>query len=65
MLVVCLFVSATFAEGDMGTGGKTCTGNCLVSTGSDGNEPKKDESTVGGFVRSYLKFFFEYLEVTK
>ena len=30
-LVVCLFSSVAFADGDMGNGGKTCTQNCYTS----------------------------------
>jgi hypothetical protein len=66
-LVVCLFVSTTFAEGDMGTGGKTCTGNCLVSTVPVDDKTKADESkgNMVTIVRNYLEIFFEYFTDTK
>ena len=37
-LVVCLFSSVTFAEGDMGNGGRTCTQNCCTENCYTGNE---------------------------
>lgn len=43
LLVVCLFSSVTFAEGDMTTGGKTCTQNCY--TGKEQPEPTAPNPT--------------------
>ena len=32
VLFVCLFSSVAFADGEMGSGGKTCTSGCLTAT---------------------------------
>jgi hypothetical protein len=38
ILVVCLFSSTTFADGDMPGGGRTCTQNCCTENCYSGNE---------------------------
>lgn len=64
-LVVCLFSSVTFAEGDMGDGGYSgdgdmgdggrlaCTENCVVNVNQ-----KEAENSILSFVRDYLVSIF-------
>lgn len=72
-LIVALFVSTTFAEGDMsnggfaegdmGNGGKTCTTNCLTdnqtneSTDEDSNPTESDKSVLI-IIQDYLNIIF-------
>ena len=73
-LVICLFSSITFAEGEMGTGGKTCspgqtcvTGDGEMGTGgfTDGNQGNggravNDQSeSILTFIQKYLISIFE------
>lgn len=58
-LVVCLFSSITFADGDMTTGGKTCTQNCLIS--NEPTEPTVDDLDQSQSEDSVLTFIQEYL----
>ena len=56
VLVVCLFSSVVFADGEMGSGGKTCTSGCLVATQTTETETVKTETE-----NSFLKFVQKYL----
>lgn len=62
-LIVALFVSTAFAEGDMGSGGKTCTTNCLSEnqTGESNDEnldlEESDESVLT-IIQDYLNTIF-------
>ncbi len=66
VLVVCLFSSVAFAEGEMTNGGKTCpTGTtCLITTEPTDNETTSTESTdsVLTTVQEYLNSMLEYFE---
>lgn len=46
-LVISLFCSVAFAEGDMGSGTKTCTPNCFVGTPTapTDSEPSSEPGT--------------------
>lgn len=73
-LVVCLFSSVAFADGNMGSGGyvddgnmgsggKTCTENCLVS--EPATEPTfyytdqiQSDTSILGFIQDYLISLF-------
>ncbi|HEY0658019.1 MAG TPA: hypothetical protein VGD05_06080, partial [Pyrinomonadaceae bacterium] len=70
-LIVALFVSTTFAEGDMGNGGfaddgdmgnggKTCTTNCLTDNQTDESieeNPNPTESVLT-IIQDYLNTIF-------
>lgn len=60
VLVVCLFSSVAFADGEMTNGGKTCTGNCLVANQPTEKETIKMESDnyILNFVQKYLISIF-------
>lgn len=64
-LVVCLFSSVTFAEGDMTSGGKTCTQNCFAGdqqtepTNNDRNKSKPKDSVLT-FIQKYLISIFGF-----
>jgi hypothetical protein len=66
-LVVMLFSSVAFADGDMGSGGRTCPNNqttCLVSS----EEPQKEETTtetdsILTTVQEYLDSMYKYFEI--
>ena len=64
VLVVSLFSSVVLADGEMGTGGKTCTTPCLASTEPNEKEITTIESTdsVLSFVQEYLDSVFKYFE---
>lgn len=69
-LVICLFSSVTFADGDMTTGGKNCTQNCgytnneqpeptaEVPTSTVSNQSASDNSVLTS-VKEYLVSLFE------
>jgi hypothetical protein len=56
ILVVCIFSSVTFADGEMTNGGKTCTGNCFVAPEPTETVPVKPETN-----NYFLKFVQKYL----
>lgn len=63
LLVVCLFTSVAFADGEMGSGGKTCPPGttCLVEnqpTDTDTTKTEADDSFLT-FVKNYLVSIFE------
>lgn len=61
-LVVCLFSSVAFADGDMGNGGKNCTGNCLVANQPTENETVKPESEPDNYILDFVqKYLFSIL----
>ncbi len=62
-LVVCLFSSVTFADGDMPGGGKTCTQNCVVGNEptEPTTEPTDDNLNQSQSKDSVLTFIQEYL----
>lgn len=66
VLVVCLFSSVVFADGEMTNGGKTCpTGTtCLTATQPTEKEITPTESTdsVLTFVQEYLNSMLKYFE---
>jgi len=66
VLVVCLFSSVAFADGEMTNGGKTCpTGTtCLIATQPTGQETTTTESkdSVLDFVQEYLNSMLKYFE---
>lgn len=66
VLVVCLFSSVAFADGEMTNGGKTCpTGTtCLTATQSTEKETTSTESkdSVLDFVQEYLNSMLKYFE---
>ena len=68
-LVVSLFSSATFADGDMPGGGRTCTQNCYTSneqpdpttedpTSTDSNQSTSDHSILTS-IQDYLISLYE------
>ena len=65
-LVITLFSSAAFADGDMGTGGRTCPNGqttCLVYS----EVPQKEETTtendsILSTVQEYLNSMYKYFE---
>lgn len=63
VLVACLFSSVVFADGEMGSGGKTCTSGCLTATQPTEKEVNQTESkdSVLTFVQTYLNSLFKYL----
>jgi hypothetical protein len=66
VLVVCLFSSVAFADGEMSNGGKSCpTGTtCLYTTQPTDKELTQNESTDSAldFVREYLNSMLKYFE---
>jgi hypothetical protein len=72
VLVVCLFSSVAFADGEMGNGGKTCpTGStCLTTTEPTEDDTKLTESTdstnstdsILTTVQEYLDSMLKYFE---
>ena len=71
VLVVVLFSSVAFADGEMGNGGKTCPNgatSCLVGSGTSGDDgTKPTESTdstdsILGTFQEYLDSMFKYFE---
>ena len=66
VLVVCLFSSVAFADGEMGNGSKNCpTGTtCLTTTEPTDKETTPTESTdsVLTFVQEYLDSMLKYFE---
>lgn len=67
VLVVILFSSVVFADGEMGNGGRTCpngTTTCFVSTEpSETKETTTDtEDTILNSVQKYLDWAFNYFE---
>ena len=60
VLFVCLFVSAGYADGDMGSGGKTCTSNCLVATQPTEKTivTKESDDSLLTIVKNYLISLF-------
>lgn len=66
VLVVCLFSSVAFAEGEMGNGSRNCpTGTtCLVTTQPTDTETTTTESkdSVLDFVKEYLDSIFKYFD---
>ena len=66
VLVVCLFSSVAFADGEMGNGTKSCpTGTtCLITTQPTEKETIQTESTdsVLDFVQEYLDSMLKYFE---
>ena len=58
VLVVFLFSSVAFAEGEMGNGGKPCPGSCIVASETTAEETKTMEST--DTTDSVLVTFQEY-----
>ncbi len=61
-LIVTLFVSTAFADGDMGSGGKTCTTNCL--TDNQTNESTDEDSNPTESDKSVLIIIQDYLNTT-
>ena len=64
VLVVILFSSVAFADdGDMGSGGKTCTSNCFVATQptEDKNTTEPDDNILTT-VQEYWDAVFKYFE---
>ena len=65
ILVVSLFSSVAFADGDMGNGNKTCTSNCLAAppqlTEKDSASTQPDDSTLTA-IQEYLNSIFKYFE---
>jgi hypothetical protein len=65
ILVVCLFSSVAFADdGDMGSGGKTCTTNCFVATQPTEEDVKqtKSDSSILTSAQEYLDSLIKYFE---
>lgn len=66
VLVVCLFSSVTFAEGEMTNGGKNCPAGttCLYTTQPVDKETTPTESTdsVLDFVQEYFDSMLKYFE---
>ena len=66
VLVVCLFSSVAFADGEMGNGGKNCpTGTtCLYTTEPTDKEitPTESKDSVLDFVQEYLDSMFKYFD---
>ena len=66
VLVVCLFSSVAFADGEMGNGSKNCpTGTtCLTTTQPTEKETASTESkdSVLDFVQEYLNAMLKYFE---
>jgi len=67
LLVVILFSSAAFAEGDMGSGGSNCPQGqttCLVTEEPEETRETTTETKDSGLdsVREYLDWFFKFFE---
>jgi hypothetical protein len=72
VLVVILFNSAVFADGEMGSGTKTCTGTCVTETQPTGSETTgstddttstgSEDSTILTYVQEYWDSVFNYFE---
>jgi hypothetical protein len=62
-LVIVLFCSTAFADGEMSNGGKTCTTNCFVggqtnTTVINDNNVDKSENYLLTFVKDFLNEIF-------
>jgi hypothetical protein len=59
LLVIALFCSTVFADGNMNNGGKTCTSNCFAApqdteaTKTDTDQNESNDSILD-FVKDYL-----------
>ena len=67
VLVVCIFSSVAFADGEMGNGSKNCpngTTSCLITTEPTDTEttPTESNDSVSGFVQEYLDSIFKYFD---
>jgi hypothetical protein len=68
VLAVILFSSVAFAEGDMGSGGRTCPNGqttCLVAsepTQKNEDTSTKSEDSIFNTFQEYLNSMFEYFE---
>ncbi len=60
VLSVSLFTSVVFADGNMNTGGKTCTSNCLAATPLIEKTivSKESEDSLITIVKNYLISIF-------
>lgn len=60
VLFVCVLSSVTFADGEMGTSGKSCTANCLAASRPTEKETVKTEpeNSILTFVQKYLISIF-------
>ncbi len=60
LLFVALFCSTVFADGNMGSGGKTCTSNCFVEpqtveeTTKENADQKQSDGSILDYVTEYL-----------
>jgi len=63
-LAVILFCSVVFADGEMPSGGKSCTGNCLVAPlpGEDETKPAENDGSILILVKEYVNSVLEYFE---
>lgn len=65
-LIVIFCSSTSFADGDMGSGGRTCPNNqttCLVYSEVPQNEETKTETdSILSTVQEYLNSMFKYFE---
>ena len=67
-LVFFLFTSAAFAEGDLGTGSRTCPNGqttCVVASDPEANEETtstESENTVITVIQEYFEAVFGYFE---
>ena len=64
LLVICLFTSIAFADGEMGTGGKTCPPQtaCLdgeMGTGGLTVDDQNQNDSMLSFIQKYLISIFE------
>ena len=60
-LVISLFTSVAFAEGEMGGSGRTCTNNCftVAQTSDEKIEAKiESEETILTYIQKYLDSIF-------
>lgn len=67
-LLIALFTSSVFADGEMGNGGRTCTTNCptpapLTYDATNSNEQeeestKEQEESMLVFIKKYLESLF-------
>jgi len=66
VLVVCLFSSVTFAEGEMGNGSRNCPNGttCLTVNQPIDKEitPTESKDSVLDFVQEYLDSIFKYFD---
>ncbi len=60
VLFVCLFSSVAFADGEMGSGGKTCPSGCLVAPQAAEKDMvnTETENYILKFVQKYLFSIF-------